>query len=44
VGSERSPQSRSIADIAVTTPDHDTVVLRDRIEVPTVVILARYYG
>jgi hypothetical protein len=34
----------SIADVTLETPDHDTVVLRDRIEVPTVVILARYYG
>jgi len=34
----------SIRDIALTTPDRDTVVLGDRIKVPTIVILARYYG
>ena len=34
----------SIADLTLTDPDRDTVVLRDRIEVPTIVILARYYG
>ena len=38
------PRKTSIADITLTTPDRDTVVLRDRIEVPTIVILARYYG
>ena len=34
----------SVADIALTTPDKDTVILGDRIKVPTIVILARYYG
>jgi len=34
----------SVADIALTTPDKETVVLGDRIKVPTIVILARYYG
>ncbi len=34
----------SIGDITLTTPDHETVLLGDRIGVPTVVILARYYG
>ncbi|GMR03149.1 MAG: hypothetical protein BMS9Abin20_1517 [Acidimicrobiia bacterium] len=34
----------SIADIELTTPDRETIVLRNRIEVPTIVILARYYG
>jgi len=34
----------SIAGVSVATPDRDTVVLRDRITVPTIVILARYYG
>jgi len=34
----------SITDITLTTPHHDTVVLGNRIEVPTIVILARYYG
>ncbi|MFV1999878.1 MAG: hypothetical protein ACC654_05870 [Acidimicrobiia bacterium] len=37
-------RNTSIGDLALTTPDRDTVVLRDRITVPTVVILARYYG
>jgi len=44
VASTQSPRPASIADITLTTPDHDTVVLGDRIGVPTVVILARYYG
>jgi len=34
----------SVADIALSTPDKDTAILRDRIKVPTIVILARYYG
>ena len=34
----------SIAAIELTTPDRDTVILGDRIKVPTIVILARYYG
>ena len=34
----------SVADIALSTPDKDTVILGDRIKVPTIVILARYYG
>lgn len=42
VGRENRPLS--IADIELATPDRETVVLRDRIEVPTIVILARYYG
>ncbi len=44
MASTRANQPLSIADIELTTPDRETVVLRDRIEVPTVVILARYYG
>ena len=34
----------SVAEVALTTPDNDTVILGDRIKVPTIVILARYYG
>ncbi|MEN8237997.1 MAG: hypothetical protein ABFR53_02220 [Actinomycetota bacterium] len=34
----------SVADVALTTPDKDTIILGDRIAVPTIVILARYYG
>lgn len=34
----------SVADIALTTPDKDTAILGDRIKVPSIVILARYYG
>jgi len=34
----------SVADVALSTPDRDTVILGDRIKVPTIVILARYYG
>ncbi len=44
MASTQPPLQMSIADIVLTTPDRDTVVLRDRIEVPTIVILARYYG
>jgi len=40
----RSTRGLSVADIVLTTPDKDTVILGDRIKVPTVVILARYYG
>jgi hypothetical protein len=39
-----SSSGRSVADIVLTTPDHDTAILGDRIKVPTIVILARYYG
>jgi hypothetical protein len=38
------PSSLSVADVALTTPDKETVILGDRIKVPTIVILARYYG
>jgi len=34
----------SIAEVTLTTPNKDTVILGDRIKVPTIVILARYYG
>jgi hypothetical protein len=34
----------SVAQVALSTPDRDTVILGDRIKVPTIVILARYYG
>jgi hypothetical protein len=34
----------SVADVALMTPDGDTVILGARITVPTIVILARYYG
>jgi hypothetical protein len=34
----------SVAGITLLTPDGDTVILGDRIKVPTIVILARYYG
>ena len=39
-----TPTGPSVADVQLTTPDKDTVMLGDRIEVPTIVILARYYG
>jgi hypothetical protein len=35
---------RSVADIVLTTADEETLILGDRIKVPTIVILARYYG
>jgi hypothetical protein len=35
---------RSVADIVLTTADKETLILGDRIKVPTIVILARYYG
>ena len=38
------PGNISVANVYLTTPDHETIMLGDRIEVPTVVILARYYG
>jgi hypothetical protein len=34
----------SVADVALSTPDRDTVILGDRIKIPTIVIVARYYG
>jgi hypothetical protein len=33
-----------VAQVALSKPDRDTVILGDRIKVPTIVILARYYG
>jgi hypothetical protein len=33
-----------VADVALSTPAGDTVILGDRIKVPAIVILARYYG
>ena len=34
----------TVADVALSTPDKEMVILGDRIKVPTIVILARYYG
>jgi len=44
VGNAPTDRSISIADVTLMTPDRETVLLRDHISVPTVVILARYYG
>ncbi|VAW00828.1 hypothetical protein MNBD_ACTINO01-7 [hydrothermal vent metagenome] len=44
MASTRFPEPASIQDITLTTPHHDTVALGSRIAVPTVVILARYFG
>ena len=38
------PRDISVADVSLSTPDKDTVILGDRIKVPTIVVLARYYG
>ncbi len=40
----RTPAGTSIADAVLETPDGDPVTLGNRIEVPTIVVLARYYG
>jgi len=42
--SQGNTNRASVVDVALSTPDRDTVVLGDRIKVPTIVILARYYG
>ncbi len=34
----------SVGDIELVTPDEETVIFGDRVKVPTIVILARYYG
>jgi hypothetical protein len=41
---QANTSSLSVADVPLSTPDRDTVILGDRIKVPTIVILARYYG